>query len=262
MVFKKFENKLILRVFLLLITLSLPAIVWVNNMPELLIFLAPLLFFQVAELIRFQKQTQEDLNLFVESVHYRDFSRFFNEQNATEEVKKLRQGFNQINSAFKNINREKEIQHQHLQKILELVNTGIITYNLQTGEVLLMNEALKKLLHVPFMNNITTLAKRETEFFAEVQNLPPGQVKIATIQQGILEQNPIKVLLAATVFQSEGQSYKLVALQNVNEALDETESKAWEKLLNVLTHEIMNSVAPISSLANTLKTRLQEREAN
>ena len=61
MVFKKFENKLILRVFLLLITLSLPAIVWVNNMPELLVFLVPLLLFQVAELIRFQKQAQEDL---------------------------------------------------------------------------------------------------------------------------------------------------------------------------------------------------------
>ena len=48
----------------------------------------------------------------------------------------------------------------------------------------------------------------------------------------------------------------LVALQNINEALDETESKAWQKLLSVMTHEIMNSVAPISSLADTLKNRL------
>ncbi len=52
--------------------------------------------------------------------------------------------------------------------------------------------------------------------------------------------------------------YKLIAFQNVNEALDETESKAWQKLLSVLTHEIMNSVAPISSLAETLKYRLQQ----
>jgi signal transduction histidine kinase len=52
--------------------------------------------------------------------------------------------------------------------------------------------------------------------------------------------------------------YKLVACQNVNEALDETESRAWQKLLRVLTHEIMNSVAPISSLAETLHGRLQE----
>lgn len=48
--------------------------------------------------------------------------------------------------------------------------------------------------------------------------------------------------------------------QDVSEALDETESKAWQKLLNVMTHEIMNSVAPISSLADTLKNRLQSPE--
>ena len=65
-------------------------------------------------------------------------------------------------------------------------------------------------------------------------------------------------MLSATAFQTEGKIYKLVAFQNVNEALDETESKAWQKLLSVMTHEIMNSVAPISSLADTLKHRLQQ----
>src|SRR5262249_329708 len=70
--------------------------------------------------------------------------------------------------------------------------------------------------------------------------------------------NAFKVLLSATAFHTEGQKYKLVAFQNVNEALDETESKAWQKLLSVMTHEIMNSIAPISSLAATLKIRLQE----
>jgi two-component system, NtrC family, nitrogen regulation sensor histidine kinase NtrY len=65
------------------------------------------------------------------------------------------------------------------------------------------------------------------------------------------------VWLSATAFQTDGKKFKLIAFQNVNEALDETESKAWQKLLSVMTHEIMNSVAPISSLADTLKNRLQ-----
>jgi len=64
-------------------------------------------------------------------------------------------------------------------------------------------------------------------------------------------------LMTATAFQTSGRIYKLIAFQNVSEALDETESKAWQKLLSVMTHEIMNSVAPISSLAETLKNRLQ-----
>ena len=73
----------------------------------------------------------------------------------------------------------------------------------------------------------------------------------------ILKEYVLKILMSATAFQTEGKKYKLIAFQNVNEALDETERKAWQKLLRVMTHEIMNSVAPISSLADTLKNRLQ-----
>ena len=88
--------------------------------------------------------------------------------------------------------------------------------------------------------------------------LKPGDRKIATAH---LENTSFKILLSATAFQTEGKIYKLIAFQNVNEALDETESKAWQKLLSVMTHEIMNSVAPISSLADTLKHRLQQSVA-
>ena len=73
-----------------------------------------------------------------------------------------------------------------------------------------------------------------------------------------MERTSFKILLSATAFQTEGKKFKLIAFQNINEALDETESKAWQKLLSVMTHEIMNSVAPISSLADTLKNRLQQ----
>jgi two-component system nitrogen regulation sensor histidine kinase NtrY len=68
--------------------------------------------------------------------------------------------------------------------------------------------------------------------------------------------------MSATAFQTEGKKFKLIAFQNVNEALDENESKAWQKLLSVMTHEIMNSIAPISSLAETLKSRLKQALPN
>jgi signal transduction histidine kinase len=70
------------------------------------------------------------------------------------------------------------------------------------------------------------------------------------------ENRRIKILLAATMFQTDDVINKVIACQNINEALDETEARAWQKLLSVMTHEIMNSVAPISSLAGTLKNRL------
>jgi two-component system nitrogen regulation sensor histidine kinase NtrY len=118
-----------------------------------------------------------------------------------------------------------------------------------------MNESLKQMLQLPYLKTIHSLQKRDGELYKDILSLKPGDNRIATAH---LERSSFKILLSATAFQTEGKIYKLIAFQNVNEALDETESKAWQKLLSVLTHEIMNSVAPISSLADTLKNRLQQ----
>jgi signal transduction histidine kinase len=118
-----------------------------------------------------------------------------------------------------------------------------------------MNESLKKMMQLPYLKTIHSMERRDHELYKEVLTLKPGISKIASAH---FEKTSFKILLSATAFQTEGKVYKLVAFQNVNEALDETESKAWQKLLSVMTHEIMNSVAPISSLADTLKHRLQQ----
>src|SRR5205814_4581320 len=136
--------------------------------------------------------------------------------------------------------------------------TGILSYEEKTGEVVWMNESLKKMMQLPYLKTIHSLEKRDKELYGEILLLKPGASKIASVH---FERNAFKVLLSVTAFQTEGKIYKLVAFQNVNEALDETESKAWQKLLSVMTHEIMNSVAPISSLAETLKNRLQHSVA-
>jgi two-component system, NtrC family, nitrogen regulation sensor histidine kinase NtrY len=113
-------------------------------------------------------------------------------------------------------------------------------------------------LQLPYLKTIQSLAKRDPGLYKEILELKSTDHKIATAH---LERNAFKVLLSATAFQTDGKKYKLIAFQNVSEALDETESKAWQKLLSVMTHEIMNSIAPISSLADTLKNRLNQSVA-
>jgi two-component system, NtrC family, nitrogen regulation sensor histidine kinase NtrY len=220
-----------------------------------LLIAAPVIIYQVVVFYRFHHKAHKELEQFVESVHYRDFSRYFDVKHAPSDIQPLRKGFNEINTTFKVISKEKETQYQYLQKILELVDTGILSYEEQSGEVVWMNESLKKMLQLPYLKTIHSLEKRDAALYKEVIVLKPGENKIASALQ---ERSTFKVLLSATAFQTDGKIYKLIAFQNVNEALDETESKAWQKLLSVLTHEIMNSVAPISSLAETLKSRLQQ----
>lgn len=254
MTFKKYDWNLILRIVLLFVTLSVAAWLLSKEIFAVLVPLFALIFFQGIDLYRFTNKSKAELEQFVESVHYRDFSRHFDEKNAPVAVQPMRKGFNEINSTFKIISKERETQYQYLQKILELVDTGILSYDHESGDIMWMNETLKKLLNVPYLKTIHSLEKRDELLYKEIILLKPGENKVLSITT---DKNGLKILLSATAFQTEGKVYKLIAFQNINEALDETESKAWEKLLSVLTHEIMNSVAPISSLADTLKNRLQ-----
>jgi len=253
--FRNFEWRILLRVALLFITLSTASFVLVKQWYVYLLIAVPIIIYQVIDIFRFQRKAHEELDEFVESVHYRDFSRYFDVKHAPIELQPLRKGFNEINTTFKVISKEKETQYQYLQKILELVDTGIISYEEETGLVVWMNESLKRMMQLPYLKTIHSLARRDEELYKEILTLKPGISKIASVH---FERSVFKVLLSATAFQTEGKIYKLIAFQNVNEALDETEAKAWQKLLSVMTHEIMNSVAPISSLADTLKHRLQQ----
>jgi two-component system, NtrC family, nitrogen regulation sensor histidine kinase NtrY len=253
--FKNFEWRIIFRVLLIFVVLSVAAFLFMQLKFVYLILILPLVVYQVIEFYNFHRKAYEELNQFVESVHYRDFSRNFDVKHAPKELQPLRKGFNEINTTFKIISKEKETQYQYLQKILELVDTGILSYRLTDGSIVWMNESLKKMMQMPYLKTIHSLSKRDEDLYKQIMALKPGETKIATAH---LERSSFKVLLSATAFQTDGEKFKLIAFQNVNEALDETESKAWQKLLSVMTHEIMNSIAPISSLADTLKNRLQQ----
>jgi signal transduction histidine kinase len=257
MIYNRYEWRLLLRVLLMFLALIAASFVIVKGLYLYLVIFIPLIIYAVLEMIRFQKKAQDEVNQFVESIHYRDFSRHFDVRKAPNELKPLRKGFNDINTTFKLISRERETQYHYLQKILELVDTGILSYEEETGSISWINEAFKNLISIPYLKTVHSLEKREPGLYLELTKVKPGDSKIITITRN---QQQIKVLITASVMRSDDKLYKLIAFQNVSEALDETESKAWQKLLNVMTHEIMNSVAPISSLADTLKNRLQSPE--
>lgn len=252
---KKTDWGILWRVVLLLITLLAFSFTLLKELYVIDVVLFPVIVFQVIDFYRLHKKTQDELDQFVESVHYRDFSRFFNVKQAPVELQPLRQGFNEINSTFKDISKERETQYHYLQKVLELVDTGILSYEIKSGEISWMNESFKKILQTPYLKTIHSLEKRDPVLYAQIIELAPGGRIISTIHH---ERNNLKVMISATAFQTDDIQYKLIAFQNVNEVLEETESKAWQKLLSVMTHEIMNSVAPISSLANTLQNRLKQ----
>jgi two-component system, NtrC family, nitrogen regulation sensor histidine kinase NtrY len=248
----RYEVSLTLRVLLLLGSITLAAFCIVNNKFTLLFFIGLVLFFQILSFVQFINKTNTELTQFIEAVQYRDFSLQFAEKNAPVSVRQLRRAFNQINGTFKQLSSEREEQYQYLQKILELVDTGILSYD-QNGEVGWMNEAFKKMLSIPYLRNISSLEKRNLFVFQAISSLKSGENQLVKIDHK-------QVLLAKTTFMNEGKLTHLIAFQNVNEAIEDTEAQAYQKLLRVMTHEIMNSVAPIASLAETMEGRLKGGE--
>src|SRR6195952_2700112 len=159
MIFKRYEWTIIFKLFLLFLALTASSYLLVKGLFIYEVITAPIVCFFLIDLFRFHKKTQLEVDQFVESIHYRDFSRHFNVMQAPLELQPLRKGFNEINSTFQGISKEKETQYQYLQKILELVDTGILSYELESGEVVWMNESLKRLLQVPYLKTIQSLDK-------------------------------------------------------------------------------------------------------
>jgi two-component system, NtrC family, nitrogen regulation sensor histidine kinase NtrY len=253
--FKRYQERILIRVLFMFLTLSTASFLLIKGWYGYLILTLMVVIGQLVDFYNFHRKAQQEVEQFVESIHYRDFSRYFDVKEAPLELQSLRQGFNEINTTFKTVSREKETQFQYVQKILELVNTGILSYENKSGEIGWMNESFKNMLGVPYLKTINSLERRDANLYKEILNIRPGENKIVSLTR---DKNVYKALMAATAFQTDGRVYKLVAFQDVNEALDETEAKAWQRLLSVMTHEIMNSVAPISSLAETMLNRLRE----
>jgi len=210
-------------------------------------------------LYNFVNRRFTEIDDFLESIKYRDFSRFFNEKSGDKNIQDLHKSFNDVIKTIKAIHSEKEIQHIYLRRILEMVDTGIIAYNQNSGHVLLVNNAFKETLDVPEFKNISFLEKRKPAFYNQIcfQNHP--ETASLSIPVG---KDKLNVLVSNSHIKIEEDIYKIIAIQNIDDTIDHTESEAWKKLLSVMTHEIMNSISPISSLAETLQNHVRESIEN
>jgi signal transduction histidine kinase len=204
---------------------------------------------------RFVTRCFVEMDDFFESVKYRDFSRWFVEDRGSQDMRRLHKGFNLVNQTIKEINNERQAQFVYLQKILEMVNVGIIAFNVETGEILWINDSFLKLLDFPSFKNISFVKSRRPQVYEELFDKYHTTITSTTLH---MRQEDTKVLISDTVFEVEETSFKLVVVQNIEDTLNHNESEAWKKLLSVMTHEIMNSIAPISSLAETLESSLRE----
>ncbi|MBF9141021.1 sensor histidine kinase [Hymenobacter properus] len=252
MTFKRLELGLALRLLVLFALLYAAERLFARGQFGLLGLAVLLLGLAVWELGRHVTRGSKALADFMAGVQYRDFSQHYNEAHPNRALRPLHAVFNQLSATYRQLSAEREAQFTYLQTVLQLIDTGIISYDAD-GQVESINESFKRTLELPYLRHMSTLQKRLPALYEAIGQLRSGAATVVKLTVG---RKAVQLLLSATTFRLQGREFTLVAFKNVSHALEENETEAWQKLLRVMTHEIMNSVAPIASLADTLRRDL------
>lgn len=254
MIYKSFFLYLIIKLVLILGALICIAYGIINEQNYFILGGTFITMILCTNLYKFVTKRFTEIDDFFESVKYRDFSRWFSEEHGPSDIRQLHKGFNLVNKTFKTINNERQAQFLYLQKILEMVNVGIVAYNLENGDVLWVNESMLKIIDLPSFKNVRFVEKRRPKLFDSVFETYHANYQYINLE---MRDEHMKVLITDTIFQVDDSAFKLIVMQNIEDTLNKNESEAWKKLLSVMTHEIMNSIAPISSLSETLQSEVQ-----
>lgn len=254
---KRFYINCIIRVLLLSATICLLAFLFFQtDFIAAGIFICLLAAYQIFALIRYVTKTNRDLIRLLDSIKYSDFSQSFTNNLKGSGFEELHAAFTGVIKEFQSAKIEKEEHFRFLQTIVDHVGIGLMAFNPE-GEVELINNAAKKLLKIPRLGNIKDLESVSSRLAQKLFDLSPGGYDLVKLQQG---DDLLQLSIYATGFVLRKQQLMLVAMQNIQNELEEEEMKSWQNLIRVLTHEIMNSITPIASLASTAYGLLKDNQ--
>ncbi len=255
MSFKNFRFQIIIRV--IGIGLAMVGLAW--SLYETDFLMTPIVFgllaiIQMFALIYYGEWTIRELKRFFESFIDSDYTRRFEKSEKGKPFQQLEAAFNNIVEDFRKIRIEKEEHYQYLLQVNKHVNVGLICFTAD-GNIDLMNTAACQLLNKPLLTRMEMLANYNADFYDQITALDSGE---KALYKGDFGQGAIDLAIAAHQFKLGEQEYTLLSLQNIRSELDAQEMQAWQKLIRVLTHEIMNSVTPVVSLTTAVKKIMED----
>ncbi len=258
MAFRSFRLNVIARAITLGGTLFLLFYLFIQtNLYATAAVVALIILYQMYELIRYVERTNLELSRFLRSIRYADFSQTFSSRGRGPSFDELNRAFTEVVEEFQKARAEKEEHFQYLQTVVQHIGVGLIAFTAD-GEVALINTAAKRLLGIDQLINIKSLEPVSQNLVRTLASMKSGQKVLVKTE---IHKEPMQLVISATELKLRGELHTLVSLQNIRSELDEKEVEAWQQLIRVLTHEIMNSITPISSLASTVNEMLKSPPA-
>lgn len=226
---------------------------WFNTAVLALLALAQFLL-----LLRYTEKNTNNLSLFLESIRLSDFSRSFTGPGQGAAVRRLSSAMEEVMEDFRKIRSEKEEQYHYLQSVIQNIDMALLVYT-PNGHIELSNKAARKLFRISSLNTLDDLEQFSPQLAEGLRQIKHGETLLVKVRD---EEDIISLVIFANHFRIKSKTLQLVSLKDLYNVLEEQEAESYQKLIRVLTHEIMNSIAPISSLASTVNQMLGEVTRN
>lgn len=251
---KSFSVQVVIRVSLLLLTML--CLAYIFGRADLFfnhIILFGLLVLQVIALIRYVHRTNRELAKLLISIKNNDFTASFNSMKNDRQFKDLHLAFRDIIQAYKDAKIEKEAQYEYLRLIVRHIKVGIVSVK-GNDEIALINQTALDILQMETYHHWHNLKNSHAHFVEQVDLMHENESKlIEVLVHGEVKRLSVQVTSVLLM----RQLYRIITFQDIAQELNQGEIDAWHKLIRILTHEIMNSVTPVSSLSETMLQMLR-----
>ena len=253
MIFKNFRINIVIRIIILVATVFLFFLSLRTDYQITPFLVGAVILFEVFTLIRYVERTNRDLTSFLESIRFAEFTRSFKIQGMGNSFDELNRAFNDVINDFQKVRSEKEEHFHYLQSIVQNIDVAILAYR-KDGTIEMINKAAKKLFQIHSLKNINGLQQLSPELVNTLLHINPGENALVKVQD---QDDILQLAIHSTEFKIKDKLIILSTINNIQNVLEEQETEAWQKLIRVLTHEIMNSITPIASLSSTLEIMLK-----
>lgn len=253
------RSPLVTRIAILVATIFALAYSTIDNFNILIsLALVGATFFQISHLIKAFDESNENIASFLDAIRFDDLSSSFKTESNDPSVQRLHKELNEAISNLKSSRSERDSEYQFLKNIVQHIGIGILTFK-KDGSIQIMNTAARRLLRVNQANTIDDLREVSETLVDSFLKLKTGGRESVRLR---LTDETIQLSIYAIELTLRGEVIKLISMSNIQTELDEKEMEAWQNLVRVLTHEIMNSVTPISSLAGIVEDELKSHMGN
>jgi two-component system nitrogen regulation sensor histidine kinase NtrY len=210
-----------------------------------------LVVLSIVELIRYVERTADEFRVFLRFIAHHDYSTSSIVLDRGHSSAELQDSYRLIVGEFRRLNQQKAANSQYLEAVLDHVSVALCCFD-ERGMVKMSNEAARHLFAMPHLNSLQTFAAVDERLPELLAHLGSGERLLVNLSRG---DDVLQLLLYATEFELVGQRYKIVSFQNIRNELDRQEIDSWQKLIRVLTHEIMNWWTRVTSMPHSARRR-------